>query len=88
MLFYCTALACLNRLFIFFFSNTDELPDDLNDIINAISAVTLDPSSMNVNLETVEQRKQEVMQFIRNIHRSRSNVEDVSSFKFYSSKSD
>ena len=60
----------------------DELPDDLNDIINAISAVTLDPSSMNVNLETVEQRKQEVMQFIRNIHRSRSNVDgDVSEYR-------
>ena len=77
---YCTGLACLNRLFIFCFQ-IDELPDDLNDIINAISAVTLDPSSMNVNLETVEQRKQEVMQFIRNIHRSRSNVENVSNFK-------
>ena len=77
---YCTGLACLNKLFIFRFQ-IDELPDDLNDIINAISAVTLDPSSMNVNLETVEQRKQEVMQFIRNIHRSRSNVENVSNFK-------
>ena len=57
---------------------SDELPDDLNDIINAITAVSLDPGAMNVNLETVEQRKQEVMQFIRTIHRSRSNVDDVS----------
>ena len=41
---------------------------------------------MNVNHETVEQRKQEVMQFIRNIHRSRSNVDNVSFTCLYSAR--
>jgi len=59
---------------------SDELPPDVNDIIDQISNLGIDAANnIQLHQNDIENQRAELIHYIRRLHSTRSNVDAVSS---------